>query len=398
MDDIKHHQSTKVLEKSWKLVNRELKEKRKKWREKQLMKKARLAENLKEQISFDQRSIDKEKLRYEDSFKVRKVSTVSIAVPGSILDNAQTIDLRYKLASQIARAACIYKVDEIVVYDDQGDIVEAEMNKLKRDEVLGEARPGCLQLARLLQYCECPQYLRKNFFPQHRDLERAGILDPLHAPHHLRMEDGSLFREGIVTNKPVKVGKGSLVNVGLSRDIRVDKVLESGLRVTVKIPKNQENRDNLSGTIVSPTLPKTETGIYWGYTVRMTPNISEVFANCPYPEGYDLSIGTSDKGSSVDDVMSKSLKYNHALIVFGGLSGIEAAVENDSNLNISDASLVFHKYLNTCPNQGSRTIRTEEAVLITLAELRSKLDPEFSSFDHPQFNPRKKSVFESVKK
>lgn len=40
--------------------------------------------------------------------------TVSIAVPGSILDNAQTPELRTYLAGQIARAACIYKVDEVL--------------------------------------------------------------------------------------------------------------------------------------------------------------------------------------------------------------------------------------------------------------------------------------------
>jgi len=45
----------------------------------------------------------------------------------------------------------------------------------------------------------------------------------------------------------------------------------------------------------------------------------------------------------------------------------------DPHLNIDDSSLVFDKYINTCPQQGSRTIRTEEAILLTLAELRTKL-------------------------
>ena len=31
-------------------------------------------------------------------------------------------------------------------------------------------------MARILQYLECPQYLRKSFFPQHKDLEYAGWL------------------------------------------------------------------------------------------------------------------------------------------------------------------------------------------------------------------------------
>lgn len=46
--------------------------------------------------------------------KDKDSSTLSIAVPGSILDNAQSPELRTYLAGQIARAACIYQVDEVV--------------------------------------------------------------------------------------------------------------------------------------------------------------------------------------------------------------------------------------------------------------------------------------------
>lgn len=65
--------------------------------------------------------------------------------------------------------------------------------------------------------------------------------------------------------------------------------------------------------------------------------------------------------------------YKHLLIAFGGLNGLEAAVENDDVLKIDDPQLLFDHYLNTLPDQGSRTIRTEEAVLISLAALRPKI-------------------------
>lgn len=60
--------------------------------------------------------------------------------------------------------------------------------------------------------------------------------------------------------------------------------------------------------------------------------------------------------------------------MFGGLQGLEAALECDEVLNADDPSLLFDHYLNTLPDQGSRTIRTEEAILITLAALRPKLN------------------------
>lgn len=46
--------------------------------------------------------------------------TVSVAVPGSVLDNAQSPELRTYLAGQIARACVVFCVDEIIVFDEDG--------------------------------------------------------------------------------------------------------------------------------------------------------------------------------------------------------------------------------------------------------------------------------------
>lgn len=44
--------------------------------------------------------------------------TVSFAVPGSVIDNAQTAEMAAVIAGQVARTAAIYNVAEIVVLDD----------------------------------------------------------------------------------------------------------------------------------------------------------------------------------------------------------------------------------------------------------------------------------------
>jgi len=89
-----------------------------------------------------------------------------------------------------------------------------------------------------------------------------------------------------------------------------------------------------------------------------------------------VTIGTSERGEPVESARFK--RHRHVLVVFGGLSGLEAALENDEQLTEDDPSLLFNNYINTCPNQGSGTIRTEEAILITLAELRRVLVPKVS--------------------
>ncbi|XP_052895275.1 putative methyltransferase C9orf114 [Anopheles moucheti] len=318
------------------------------------------------------------------------VSTISIAVPGSIMNNAQSPELRTYLAGQIARAACIFQIDEVVVFDDCGlsNQVTDRLNTIQTSEGSTAARRCCIQLARILQYLECPQYLRKHFFPLHNDLKFSGLLNPLDSQHHLRQQSEFAFREGIVTNKPIKGSKaGSFVNVGLLNDVLVDTILEPNLRVTVKMPACADLKSKkIRAKVVPPSQPRQETGIYWGYTVRIANSLSQVFTKSPYRGGYDMTIGTSDRGTDIHDLEPRSLSYQHALIVFGGVLGLEPALENDQKLTVDSVQDLFDEFVNTVPRQGSRTIRTEEAILISMAALGNKLKPvnipkPFTNFD-----------------
>lgn len=142
------------------------------------------------------------------------------------------------------------------------------------------------------------------------------------------------------------------------------------------MPNSTQKKKRLTGTLVDPTEPKFSDNLYWGYSVRFASNFSGIFKQCPFPNSngkYDLTIGTSDKGISIDDEekpFQMKHSFKHLLIVFGGLNGLEFALENDESLVGNDVSLFFDHYLNICPGQGSRTIRTEEAILIAMGRLK----------------------------
>lgn len=72
------------------------------------------------------------------------------------------------------------------------------------------------------------------------------------------------------------------------------------------------------------------------------------------------------------------ISFSRVLVVFGGLEGLEAAVEADESINCSTPEELFEHYLNFVPRQGSRTIRTEEAIPITLSVLRFLICSELS--------------------
>ncbi|BES95106.1 DUF171 [Nesidiocoris tenuis] len=295
--------------------------------------------------------------------KSPKLKSIAIAIAGSIVDNVQTEELATYLAGQIARAAAIYKIDEIIVFD---DTCSTGINSKAGYE--SQTWENCVWLAKVLQFLECPQYLRKHLFPLSRDFKFAGLLNPLDTPHHLRRDSISLYREGVVVEEVHQHLNQSYANIGLTDNVRLDKCLEPGIRVTVKL-----NPGN-TGSVVTPREPKETLGLYWGYEVRLARSFSAIFSECPHKKGYNLTIGTSDKGKPLTETTFSRKKRRRALIAIGGLQGLEFALSNDENLKSEDVSLVFDHYVNVCPSQGSRTIRSEEALLISLALITQKLD------------------------
>ncbi len=197
-------------------------------------------------------------------------------------------------------------------------------------------------------------------------------------------------------------------------------MLTPGIRCTVQLDphayesrhKTPSNKGFIKGKVVSPTTPRDEDGIYWGYTTRLASSINAIFEECPYDGGYDLKVGTSERGDiSIDDPQfclkkkktpDKKSKlgdcgeghFNHLLIVFGGVAGIEESVDADESMKLSgeNSKSLFDMWVNICPYQGSRTIRTEEAVLIALSRLSPFIAKNSVSETHS------KRISSSVKK
>ena len=64
--------------------------------------------------------------------------------------------------------------------------------------------------------------------------------------------------------------------VFLLQKIQVDKKLQSGIRVTVK--KINGNLSKLRGLVVSPEMPRTQNGLYWGYQVRYASSFRKILS------------------------------------------------------------------------------------------------------------------------
>ena len=347
--------------------------------------------------------------------------TLSIALPGSIVAklvslarsllssplmkidySAQTPELQTLLAGQIARALAVFCVDEVVVFDD-GSVTQdtetqtASSNTLENGggkvSYTGYTDPNYF-LAHILSYLETPPSLRKDLFPLHPDLRLAGSLPSLDMPHHPRRHEWCQYREGVTKpelpqkreRKTRRTPPGhTYVWTGLDLRVFVSGVIAPETRVTVKF-KDKERPEEIPGNellaeAVAPSAPREEAGHYWGYSVRSASCLSAVLTECPFDGGYDLTIGTSERGVPIStlDNARKSTKhpvpeFAHMMVVFGGVAGLEVAVKSDKELEglgVKGPEALFDHWVNLCPGQGSRTIRTEEAVWLGLMGLRN---------------------------
>ena len=150
-------------------------------------------------------------------------SKLSIAIPASVISD--TPHLREKTAKigLIGRAAAIFRVQEIIIYPD------SPRSNQTRDLDF---------IAKLLNYIETPQYLRKSLFKIEPDLQFAGILPPLRTPHHptsgknrdLKVGE---YREGIVINQSKE---GLILDIGVeSTAVLRERQFSVGERLTVQV-------------------------------------------------------------------------------------------------------------------------------------------------------------------
>jgi methyltransferase len=273
----------------------------------------------------------------------RRSQIVSVALPASL-----TLDiphLREKTARLgfVSRALATFRVENAIIYRDRPGT-----------EIDREAR----LIEKMLTYIETPQYLRRLLFKMDPDLQYAGTLPPLRTPNHPDKQSPSpgLLREGVV----VQSGPSSMIEAGFSSLVRVRSDLQTSERVTVRLTRISPE---LEGEVVKPS----GLTIYWGFRVaRGNVSLSEIVRS----KKFDLTISTSRMGEDVREITSELREQwkssRRPLIVFGSPNDGVPEILARSGMNISD-TMDFN--LNTIPDQGVETVRTEEALWGSLAVL-----------------------------
>ena len=283
-------------------------------------------------------------------YPLKRRVNISVAIPASLVSDIPHLREKTLRIGLIGRALAIFRVDEVIIYPD------IPSRDQRRDAVFIEA---------ILSYMETPQYLRRRLFSIRPELRYVGILPPLRTPHHPtenREKDLKIgeHREGLVVSSNER---GVQIDIGVERPIFVPDVhRKTNSRVTVRI---KEKGRHLIGEIVDPD----EVKVYWGYRVNVSKaSLGRILKD---PK-YDLVVATSRRGDVITENINKLLnrwrRSRRILIAFGSPTrGLQEIIMYDG-VKLEDTADFI---VNTVPNQGVKTVRTEEAIYATLSILNA---------------------------
>lgn len=266
----------------------------------------------------------------------------AILIPSSLTMESRDLRVRTLKVGLIARAAAVFRVNRIVIY---------------KDEEFDDSR----FISMVLRYMDTPQYLRRMLIPRREELRHVGILPPLRTPHHpINSKTSALkigeYRVGAVVESVGSDG-GVWVEIGVDRPIplRTDEKFEAGKRLSVRI----FSLDPLAAEPVG----RKEIPIYWGYETEVVGSLEDYLGST---DAFVLL--TSRKGTPITAQLLH--KIGRKVIAGpGDLAVVFGSPARGVDAFLSKKLMDRYCMMNTIPQQGTETVRVEEAVYATLALL-----------------------------
>jgi len=269
---------------------------------------------------------------------LRRGKRLDVLIPSSFAEDTPHLRDRTLRAGMLVRFLAAARVDTLILY---------HVDPAKPDD----SNAGFLKL--LMEYLNTAPYLRKRLYRIRRELRYAGVLPPLNIPTHpeSRSMDIEHYREGLV----LESDKGSLIEAGLGKPIRVRKRLKKGARIILKVSPSR-------GRLKASAISRRKSEIYPGFRVGVAgEKLSEIV------KVYDLRIATSRKGRDILTLLDELRRIGEAkkiCIAFGSAREGLYEIAERQGFSLEES---FDYVLNTFPGQGVKTIRVEEAVAYTLA-------------------------------
>jgi predicted SPOUT superfamily RNA methylase MTH1 len=272
---------------------------------------------------------------------------LQVAIPDTSLVDCSDLRQKTVKVGSLARAMAIFRVDFVMVYE-TGHVPANQ----KKDVAL---------LVRLLEYMDTPQYLRKKVFPISPSLKYAGLLPPLRTPSHPLIKDPDGLTEGM-HRWGIQVRDGKI-------DIGVERLISH--------PDPVSERESTLFLIAS-TKPKIRLEVarrdeveeYWGFKVARMGSLVEELREASESTRIVFSRNASSYASLEEEIKSTVSNTKSVLAVFGGpRRGVSELLSREKN----ELKKHVDFWVNTIPDQGTETVRLEEALFVSLGLLNKSV-------------------------
>ena len=273
---------------------------------------------------------------------------LEIAIPDTSLSDCTNLRQKTIKIGQIARALAVFKVEKVLIYETESE------EKERRDLNV---------LDKLLRYMDTPQYLRRAVFSMAPSLKYAGILPPLRTNSHPLGKSIKNVFDGEV-RWGLQSGSGK-VDIGLSEPVEYPE------KVSTRVPTLFQIRLREKRVRLRP-ITRDSVDHYFGFDVETTGNLVDYLQN----NLAKTRIALSRQGtvySKIESEIESVLTSSKSMIgIFGGpqLGIRELLAEKKEALK---ESIDF--WVNTITDQGTETVRVEEAVWSSLAMFNSSFGP-----------------------
>ena len=274
----------------------------------------------------------------------RRTKELVVALPTNVVSELSSLREKTERLGFISRSLIIFRVSKLVFFKrkpNEGNLIKS-----------------------ILTYHLTPPYLRK-YIPLRKELKFVGLLPPLRSPFHAVPKDieGALkygYRVGYLIKC---IRNKAYLDVGLRKHAYV---LTNKIRQRYRFPRMfslkliNEDRVGIRAKIIS----ERDIPFYWGYKIGRTYNsLRELLGDM---KSY-LKIATSRHGILITDIMNQIrdglVNAKRILVLFGGPKEGLYDIARDEGFNLKDH---VDFTINFIPKQGAKTVRTEEALLISL--------------------------------
>jgi len=257
---------------------------------------------------------------------LKRVKNLSIVIPSNIFSDIPNLREKTVRVANLVRTLIIFRINNLIIFE-----------YIKRDK----------KLIKLLRFFNTPSYLRKYLFPIDKDLRYIGVAPPIRP----LFEDSNEFKLGLVLKNYENF---SLVELGLQSPVKIENEKLKEKQIVKLIKRNNK------------WLIDKESKFYYNFEIYEEKDLIKLLTE--YKKKKSLIIATSKelglKGKVIDlnllnEIKEVSRNFSNIIVLFG--SPKEGLYEIFQNFS-SNLDEIADYIINIFPNQGTVTVRTDEAI------------------------------------